>query len=339
MVDPLNPDNTGTFSDETTKLYESLLKGSLRYKNTVTDDSLNQSEYDFSWLAFPNDIGANYNGHYMVININVPTKADNSLRASPSSQKFFDVVTPVKYSKVDTLRFSTSANFTNINNVASGPQGEGLSIPRFTRRIKQSIALFMPNALVYSSQNAYEDISLTSLAGTLGVGIIGELAKILPNRAGAFVTGVLNTAGSVIGQVSRLTQNPINPRVEILYATTPQRTFTFEVLMAPRNANESLTLFNIVKTLRFHSAPEISDQFAGLTFIPPAEFDITFFNKGVENTNIPRINTCVLERIDVDYAPAGPYSTFNNGHPVAVRLSMGFREVEIVHKNRILQGF
>ena len=55
--------------------------------------------------------------------------------------------------------------------------------------------------------------------------------------------------------------------------------------------------------------------------------------------NIIRINTCVLERCEVDYAPSGVYSTFTNGHPVAVRLSLGFREIEPVHKKRILQGF
>jgi hypothetical protein len=47
----------------------------------------------------------------------------------------------------------------------------------------------------------------------------------------------------------------------------------------------------------------------------------------------------VLERVEVDYAPTGTYATFRNGHPVAVRLSLGFRELEPVHKQRVLQGF
>jgi hypothetical protein len=103
-------------------------------------------------------------------------------------------------------------------------------------------------------------------------------------------------------------------------------------------------MHSIIKTLRFHGAPELSDVAVpfigqGLFWIPPAEFDITFFHKGKENMNILRINTCVLERIEVDYAPTGVYSTFKNGHPVATRLSMGFRELEPVHKKRVLQGF
>ena len=62
--------------------------------------------------------------------------------------------------------------------------------------------------------------------------------------------------------------------------------------MAPRNEQESLSMRNIIKTLRFHGAPELN--FAGTFWIPPAEFDISFFHNGRENRNIPRINTCVL---------------------------------------------
>ena len=149
---------------------------------------------------------------------------------------------------------------------------------------------------------------------------------------------VSDAIGNVVGGVSKFLQSPINPATEILFANTLVRQFTLEVLMAPRNEQESLNMHAIIKTLRFHAAPEISDVLS-LFWIPPAEFDITFFNKGVENMNILRINTCVLERIEVDYAPTGIYSTFRNGHPVAARLSMGFRELEVVHKKRILQGF
>jgi hypothetical protein len=96
----------------------------------------------------------------------------------------------------------------------------------------------------------------------------------------------------------------------------------------------------IIKTLRFHSSAELNSVTQGLTWIPPADFDITFFNKGVENIHLIRINTCILERVEVDYAPlSGIYSTFRNGYPVAARLSLGFREVEPLHKKRILQGF
>ena len=303
-------------------------------KGTIVDSTtLGQSQYNFSYLTFPEDLGQSYMDHYMVININVPTDSNGGLRGGLSGK--LATVTPLtnNFSKVDTLRFSAAGA------IPGAAQGELGTLKRGTRRIAQSIALFMPSGLTFTGVNEYENISLTAIAGAIGTGAINAITSLIPSNLGGRALGtIFNTAAAVAGQVAKISGNPINPRVEILFSTTTQRQFTFEVLMAPRNEEESITIKNIIQTLRYHAAPEI-DPTLGLTFIPPAEFDITFFHKGVENTNIPRINTCVLERIDVDVAPQGAYATFSNGYPVAVRMNLGFREIEMVHKLRVLQGF
>jgi len=304
------------------------------------DKDLLQSSYTFKSHVFPADINHDYNGHYMVININVPVNIFGNPRGSSRTIEAYGGAGGFlgdEYSKVDVLRFGEFAGqrSDDVNRAM-------YSYPRSTRRIKESIALFMPNPIVYSDVNEYEEVSLTGMVnGTISAllsygsgvaqGVVGDLGAIY------------NDLGQAVGAVAGLAGRPINPRVEIVFATTRQRQFTFEVLMAPRNEEESENIRNIVKSLRFHSKPELdSITFNGLgvpLYIPPAEFDITFFTRGVENTNLPRINTCVLERIDVDYAPTGVYSTFTNGHPVAVRMSLGFREVEPLNKLRVLQGF
>jgi hypothetical protein len=230
------------------------------------------------------------------------------------------------------------------DNFVSGPTGlqtgafngqQTIFLERSTRRIAESIALHMPTPLIFNTHNVYEEISLTALGGKA----IGVATGILARGPAAALTQSAIASGS-IGTAAKLLQRPINPMLEILFSTTAPRQFTFEVLMAPRSEQESVTMKNIIKAFRYHAAPEIQTATLGLTWIPPAEFDITFFNKGVENTNITRINTCVLERIEVDYAPtSGVYATFRNGHPVAARMSLGFRELEPVHKERVLQGF
>jgi hypothetical protein len=307
---------------------------------------LNQSEYDFNYRVFPSDLTNNYLGHYMVININVPVGVGRT--SSYNGGTIMDN----EYSKVDYLRFDpkATAGLPVVSGVGTGGTGgsqveqrELAALGRSTRRIKESIALYMPSSIVHTSTNRYEEVSLTALAGKglgialeAGIGLLGGVAGKALAATGGLGT-IINQAGKAIGTVSKLTGRPINPRVEVLFSTTDQRQFVFEVLMAPRNEQESQTIRAIVQTLRYHSAPEIGPL--GLFWIPPAEFDITFYNKGVENVNIPRVNTCVMERIEVDYSPTGVYSTFRNGHPVAVRLSMSFREIEVLHKQRILQGF
>lgn len=308
-------------------------------------NDLAQKEYDFRYLVFPSDLGMSPTGHYMIININVPTVFFTSTPAGRYDNQFTPVDgSPTQRSKVDTLRFGNVGSGTPLRPGGAIPEAGGsqrplVTIPRSTRRIKESIALHMPTPLVFTHRNRYEDISLTALAGKVGVSV----GSFLPGKLGGLVGGlgkVLDPKeGSVIGDVVRLAGYPINPAIEVVFSTVEQRQFVMEVLMAPKNEIESKSLQAIIKTLRFHAAPELNSNTFGMTWIPPAEFDITFFNKGVENMHIVRMNTCLMESIEVDYAPSGTYSTFTNGHPVAVRLSMGFREVEPIHKLRILQNF
>lgn len=347
-------------------------------QNTIIDvPDLGQSEYDFNYLVFPNDLGMDNNGHYMIININVPTKTTSpdavagNLQYVNGVRNFRDLPSSrtQNRSKVDLLRFGGTTKYENQGLISSGVggivsavagvlnyvaptevntnnQSATFSLRRKTKRIAESIALHMPTPLVYNTHNLYEEISLSALAGKLGSIAVANLYAagsayfqgqqgILSRARNAFRTAT--GAGQAISGASKFLQSPINPAIEILFANTLVRQFTLEVLMAPRNEQESLNMHAIIKTLKFHAAPEIVGF--GLFWSPPAEFDITFFNKGVENMNILRINTCVLERIEVDYAPTGVYSTFRNGHPIAARLSLGFRELEPVHKLRALQGF
>lgn len=308
------------------------------------DDTLSQSEYDFRQRVFPNDLGMDYLGHYMVININVPVMPNrDTARGNLTGPDFRTSVLPGEFSKVDVLRFGPNASL-------GGSSGTG--IPRRTRRIKESIALFMPGSqMIYNGKNAYEEISLTALGGTIVAGALATGYGIFKKGLDAITSGttggqravsgagsVINTLGNAIGTTAQLANMPINPRVEVLFATTPLRDFQFEFLMIPRNKEEARIIKEIVTTLRFHAAPELS--LAGFTFIPPAEFDVTFYHRGVENLAIPRINTCVLLECEVDYAPnLGIWQTYKDGSPLATRLRLVFKEVEPIHKLRVAQGF
>lgn len=311
----------------------------------TNDNALSrQSAYDFNYLSFPSDIGQDNNGHYMVININVPVPSSTTGNARESA--FTNFYTPLNdLSKLDRVNgfggatpgtTELTAPFGSLRPV-NAIESQILAFQRSTRRIRESIAIHMPAPLVFTTKHTYEEISLTGLFQGIAASAIQGVGAAMQNVIGSIVSKIGPSVVNGIRTGAQLAGAPINPRVEILFATTVQREFRFEILMAPRNAQESQSIKSIVKTLRFHAAPELTAK--GFAFIPPAEFDITFYNKGVENTNIPRINTGVIEAIEVQYDPTGIYSTFSNGHPVAVRLSIGFRELEIGHKLRIAQGF
>lgn len=318
-------------------------RGTNLFGYEVGDNTLSQSEYNFNYRTFPDDIANDYVGHYMVININVPVYATSgNQRTSYGGSRYGQTLLEREYSKVDTLRFGNAENVGGTNPITGNPAPtrEPLAIPRYTRRIAESIALFMPTPVIFNTTNRYQEVNLTSMAAGLVTQTAGLVGGAFAGERGASVLGgVTNAAGQAVGNVAGLAGYPINPRVEVMFSTTNLRQYRFEFLLAPRNEKESENMKAIIDTLRYHSVPEIDGTTAGFTFIPPAEFDFTFYNKGVENRNIPRINTCVMDQIEVDYAPTGVYSTFSNGHPVMARLSMGVSEIEILHKRRVLQGF
>ena len=315
-----------------------------------TKPGLGQSVYDFNYRVFPSDLGQEDMAHYMVININVPTMVSGSTQ--PKGYLPTGSILGGELSKVDTLRKDRNGqlNFPGLDFNAGEYIGSGLDYigltgladrfqgitpadfiapQRRTTRIKESIALHMPNGgLVYTEENKYEEVSMTAMLTGVLTGTLGKLPV---------VGSLVNSTASAVKRAAQIAGYPINPAVEVLFASRPQRQWVFEIFMLPRSEEEMATVKEIIRTFRYHAAPEIIGD--GFFFVPPAEFDITFFHNGSENKNLPRINTCALQRIDVDYAPDSAYSTFANGHPVATRLTLAFTEVEVLHKQRVYEGF
>ena len=343
-------------------------------------DEFRQSKYDFNYLVFPDNVGMDDNRHYMIININAPTDTEGNYKGDLNrgnigyAAGYGNLATrldPREFSKVDQMYYGPKLNmqgyqelrkwindhnflpdwltrifgsvtdFLGLDPSAVISMINNASRKRNTRRIVESIALYMSSPLVFSTQNVYEDISLTALGAKL------LTSNPIAQKALSFIPG----SRSIL-PISQVLKTPINPSIEVLYANTLQRSFVFEFLLAPRNERESIAAEKIIKTLRYHAAPDrggnfTADNFGALNsflnslpiWTPPAEFDISFYASGKENRHILRISTCALEKIEVDYTPSGIYSTFSNGYPVMTRLSLAFRELEVIDKSRVIRGF
>jgi hypothetical protein len=131
----------------------------------------------------------------------------------------------------------------------------------------------------------------------------------------------------------------LNPQVELLFKNIQNREFLFDFKFAPRNAKEAEAIREIIKKFRFFAAPEIPSNGRGRYFIPPSEFDIEFMVGPYRNTNLPRLSTCVLQGIDVNYGSAGQWTAFKDGMPVEISMQLRFKEVEIMHKKLIDEGY
>jgi hypothetical protein len=76
------------------------------------------------------------------------------------------------------------------------------------------------------------------------------------------------------------------------------------------------------------------------TFIYPSEFDITFFtNDGEENRWVTKIGTCILTDMSVNYTPDGQWVNHRDGAPNAFEVSLSFKELGILTKEDIAEGY
>jgi hypothetical protein len=154
---------------------------------------------------------------------------------------------------------------------------------------------------------------------------------------GGDLTGSKNTARLGFTAFTGMVRNPM---LEMIYKSPNFRTFSFDFIFYPRDEKEALEVQRIVERLRFHQAPE---KAAGAFLMPPSEFDIKFYYGGTQNPNIPPISTCVLETINIDYAPNGfsAYEVPNEsqpslgrtGMPVAMKVSLAFKETTYLTKS------
>ncbi len=218
-----------------------------------------------------------------------------------------------------------------------------------TKLTKEAIALYMPDTLLYQSQQNYSDLNL---GGELG-------GQAIAAAATAKSSGVIDAIKAAAGKISQEVLNRVlgsqstaalinaaagvvqNPLLELIYTSPAFRTFQFDFVFYPRNEKEAIEVQKIIDSLRFHQSPEIGKLKNFL--VAPSEFDIRFYYGGRENPNIPQISTCVLSDIQLNYAPNGftayeipgqsTPSLGGTGMPVSIQMSLTFKETVFLTKD------
>ena len=329
------------------------------------------SEYTKGIYRFPSDVGNTDRGHYMVINVN--TQRASSFGESSGIGVLSDLPTVIS----NRIEDGFSATFGGLvggivsyvgqkTGAYSNEDSNNFSV-NFTRTIKRStdtIALYMPDTLLFQQNQSYPDLSLTGTMAAMaaetsaGGSIWDSITKMSPSNAkeslksiGKNMTPFIanKLSGDPVGAAAfaAVTGTVVNPMLELIYSSPEFRSFQFDFKFYPRDEKEAVAVQNIINRLYFHQSPEVAkvgDTGEGFFLVPPSEFDISFYYNGKINPNIPKISTCVLTGINVNYAPQGfaayevqgenTPSLGRTGMPVAIEMTLMFKETEIMTKNR-----
>ena len=311
--------------------------------------SLEQSRFDYGIHQYPEDLGNNDFGHYILFHIferNTskyisPTKSATA-RAVNTVSGFFTGNSPGQADPEEGLSRSSKVSGRPIKEELklSASERSGFSTSYNLRQAgkfvqsKDTIALYMPPNIEANYKFNYKN-SDTGIAGTLmqTAGVIGEGQSLTDYISSQANTANLNTvassigeimgakgalkitsflgAGDPVGQLNKMINEAPNPALEAIFTNVDFRTFSYNFRFTPRSENEVRIVDDIVRLFKFHASPErMFGEKVGRHLRMPSEFDIFYMYQGTQNTWFPMIHSCVCTGVDVKYGPSGEQQNF-----------------------------
>ena len=229
------------------------------------------------------------------------------------------------------------------------------------KRLDTAIALYMPAQVQVTYGAKYNDTEISALAGavgqaigdmTAGAGLSDTYNKVIPMvteglQKKALLMGADLLDGIGISGTREAVEigraEVIADRMQLAFKGVDRRSFQYTFKMIPRNSREADEIKKIVAAFKFNMMPEYKNSIKRDTLNYPATFNIEYHYKGKENTYLNRVSECFLENVQVSYG-GDRYKTFDphnseGAPPVETSVTLAFKEIEIMHRQKIMDGF
>ncbi len=220
---------------------------------------------------------------------------------------------------------------------------QAASVTRAQKRLKTAIALHIPNQLnirygvSWGEEDTFSYAAAAAGAEAILKALEGGGAKNLGNDAAAIVGAMGLKSDKQGAAASAAFGLASNPKKEQVFKNVDFRTFQFDYQFFPRNKDEAANVMRIIYELKYHMHPEFKDANEFL-YVYPSEFDIAYYQNGKENENLHRHTSCVLTEMNVNYTPNGQFNSFDNGMPTQINITLSFRELSLLTKDKIKDG-
>ena len=287
-------------------------------------------------LQYPRDLQNSTRGHVVQFQINeidpfTYEEAKTKIIASVT-EGATDAVNTVKDAINNPVAMATEIKekFTGaVDDVFSGKYTEEAELI-FKRRTKKNVAtisLYMPDTVNFNYGASYGETNLLTAFSSAPI-------------VGGAVSAITQPLNSDIGKLAmRGAGYALNPHQQVLFDGIDFRTYQLAFTFTPYSKEEADSVAKIIKLFKTHAAPKIVEGAgAGMFFIPPSTFTVDFKYNGRTNNRINKVAESVITNIMVDYAPNG-YSTYGDGSPVQTTVTIDFKELELITRQKISQGY
>jgi len=320
-------------------------------------------------LAYPAGVeGDDQQGHYIIFEIlqqnKAKLKAAKNLRdankvaaleysnpnATVESTKYVGGVVSEAEDALKALIAAQAHLESGITSLSGDGNSLQLSNPS-TVTTSTMIALYMPAQVQVQYNSKYGPTEISSLAGAgaaaldafagrNGADFDTALDKAFGEGKMGLETGlmkILDTAAPGATALLALEKGAVRtPRMELMFEGIGRREFSYEFTFIPKSAGESANIKKIVKQFKFHMASNYTnDTFREMDI--PSFFNIKYRHKAGPNEYLNKISTCALEQMDVSYG-GDRFVAYQDGAPQTTKLSLKFKELEIITKDAIEAG-
>jgi len=268
-------------------------------------------------------------------------------------------------SGIKNMDFAASQGGTEGTKLEEKPEQEGGQVVRIkrppTRRLDTAIAMYMPSSIQVTYGTKYDDEAIGGLAAAAAsiyqatggstsfgdalkdqLGNIAEDVKkkglkvVLDIADGAGITGARNAFEITTGAV-------IADRMELAFKNVDRRSFQYTFKMIPKNSREAEEIRKIVFAFKANMLPEMLEGRNRDTMTVPNTFNIQYMYKGKENDYVHRVSECFLDNVQVTYG-GDRYKTFephadDGAPPVETSITLSFKEIEIITRERVFEGY
>ena len=227
-----------------------------------------------------------------------------------------------------------------------------------TTRLDTAISMYMPPIVKTSYKSNYDDIKIGAFsAGAIkAVNLIKDekmgvtdpavkeaLSGAITDGSAAIARGFAKElGGGVIEQMEMAKGEIISDRLELVFKGIEKRSFSYDFKMMPRSKAEADEIAEIIFAFKFHMLPELAGSGDGRNLKVPSTFDIQYMYVNQENKYLHKISTCYLESMDITYG-GSKYTTYDGNAdgapPVETNISLSFKEIELITRERVEEGF
>lgn len=171
-------------------------------------------------------------------------------------------------------------------------------------------------------------------AGTT-IGDSPQLQKAIQNALSATAIGALGGNVSANQLISRATGQVFNPNLELLFDGVGLRNFQFNFDFFPRNKKEAEEVILIIRTLKKRMSANRNasgnSKVQGVFISAPHIFQLTYMKGGKKHPILNTFKPMALVDLQINYTGSNTYSTFWDGTPTHMQMSLAFKELNPIY--------